>query len=536
MMQLPLLLLLAVSTTYGARILGVFTTSSVSHQVVFQPIWKELSLRGHDVVVITPNPLRDPKLTNLTEIDVSFLYTYPNEQNVVTHERTHWDLLRMKSWNMRDLGGIIEHPPVADMLRNKNISFDLMIAEVFSTVVTPFSYRFNCPLVGIASLSVLSPTHEAIGNPAHPLLHPDLTTTFGEDMTFWEKIDAVLFAIVQRIKHYADGLPRFDAELRRYFGPDMPYLGDLERNMSLLLLNTNPVIHGARAYTTAVVELGMMHLKKKKALPRVTNLFSLLLFISLGISIYQILFYIKINYFQNLKKFLDDAKEGVIYFNLGSNIKSNQIDETKRIIIMEVFSQLPYKVLWKFESEELPNKPSNVNISTWLPQQDLLGHPNIKLFITQGGLQSLEEAITNEVPLLAIPFWADQHGNSKRIAKLEIGLHLVFSTLTKETFKSSIVEIIENPKYKQKIREVNKIIHDQPMNSLERAVWWIEYVIRHKGAPYFRNRVVDMPWYEYFLLDVIGFVLLVICIVVMVLYKSAKALARHSLCTKIKSE
>lgn len=113
-------------------------------------------------------------------------------------------------------------------------------------------------------------------------------------------------------------------------------------------------------------------------------------------------------------------------------------------MILEVFSELPYKILWKFENDELEGKPANVKISKWLPQQDLLGHPNIKLFVTQGGLQSLEEAIVNETPLLAIPFIGDQFQNALKIKKLGIGLNLNFQKLDKVSFKSAITEIINN--------------------------------------------------------------------------------------------
>lgn len=58
----------------GAKILGIIPTPSYSHQLAFQPIWRELSLRGHNVTVITANPLNDPKLINLTEINISTVY------------------------------------------------------------------------------------------------------------------------------------------------------------------------------------------------------------------------------------------------------------------------------------------------------------------------------------------------------------------------------------------------------------------------------------------------------------------------------
>lgn len=141
---------------------------------------------------------------------------------------------------------------------------------------------------------------------------------------------------------------------------------------------------------------------------------------------------------------MDNSPEGVIYFSFGTNIKSKYIPEHKKKIILETFSQLPYKVLWKFESDELEGKPQNVMISKWLPQQDLLGHPNIKLFITQAGLQSLEEAIVRGTPLLAIPFMADQFQNAMKIKNLGIGLNLDFNSLNTDTFKLSILEIANN--------------------------------------------------------------------------------------------
>lgn len=107
---------------------------------------------------------------------------------------------------------------------------------------------------------------------------------------------------------------------------------------------------------------------------------------------------------------------------------------------------MPYKILWKFEDDQLENKPRNVQINKWLPQQDLLRHPNIKLFITQAGLQSTEEALLNGVPLLALPFMADQHFNAKSIVKLEVGRQLDFQTLSDENFSESILEILRNSK------------------------------------------------------------------------------------------
>lgn len=78
------------------------------------------------------------------------------------------------------------------------------------------------------------------------------------------------------------------------------------------------------------------------------------------------------NNFQDLQKYLDDAKEGVIYFSLGSNVKSVAVSDEKRNAILSAFSEMPYKILWKWESDTLPGIPKNVKIQQWFPQRDIL--------------------------------------------------------------------------------------------------------------------------------------------------------------------
>nr|CAD7437949.1 unnamed protein product [Timema bartmani] len=63
--------------------------------------------------------------------------------------------------------------------------------------------------------------------------------------------------------------------------------------------------------------------------------------------------------------------------------------------------------------------------------------------------------------------------------------------------------------YASNMRRLSAIFHDQPETPLERAVYWTEYVLRHGGAPHLRSVAVDLPLYQYLLLDV-GLVLLLL--------------------------
>lgn len=53
-------------------------------------------------------------------------------------------------------------------------------------------------------------------------------------------------------------------------------------------------------------------------------------------------------------------------------MKSTDLSPTLKQVISETFSELPYKVLWKFDEEELVKKSDNVKIVKWIPQQDVL--------------------------------------------------------------------------------------------------------------------------------------------------------------------
>jgi glucuronosyltransferase len=124
-----------------------------------------------------------------------------------------------------------------------------------------------------------------------------------------------------------------------------------------------------------------------------------------------------------MKKFVEAGKKGAVLVSMGTNIRSDQLDNERLSMFLEAMEQLPdYNFIWKFESDSLPgNLPKNVMIIPWLPQNDILGHPRTKGFITHSGLLGTHEAIWHGVPMVGIPFIADQHrvGIKFKLAKLQ---------------------------------------------------------------------------------------------------------------------
>ncbi|XP_031357721.1 UDP-glucuronosyltransferase 2B33-like [Photinus pyralis] len=177
---------------------------------------------------------------------------------------------------------------------------------------------------------------------------------------------------------------------------------------------------------------------------------------------------------KSIRRYLDGSHQGFIYFSLGSNVKSKDIPSSTLNTILETFRELPYRILWK----------------------------------------------------VGMPFFVDQPFNVQQMVSLGFALSVDYKTMSKETFKQAILEVINNDKYRNRIRELANLVEDQPMTGLERAVWWTEYVIRHKGAAHLKSPALDMPWYQYYFLDVISVLLFTLIGALYFMVKVIKATLR----------
>ncbi|XP_064074696.1 UDP-glucosyltransferase 2-like isoform X4 [Vanessa tameamea] len=280
--------------------------------------------------------------------------------------------------------------------------------------------------------------------------------------------------------------------LKSIIGSNIPNLNDLRKKNRMLFLNVHPVWDFNRPVPPNVLYLGALHLKPQRDLPK------------------------------DLKSYLDSSKNGVIYVSFGTNVKPSMFPPETLEIFTDVFSQLAYDVLWKWDNDELPGRPKNVRISKWLPQSDLLRHPKIKLFITQGGLQSTDEAIAAGVPLIGIPMLGDQWFNVEQYVKFNIGKGLSIDTLTGKQLMDAIKTISYSESYRQNVVKLRSFMKDQPQSSLERAVWWTEHVLRHSDVEYRRTPAANIHWTEYYELGIVllllGSLIVLLSVTVLAIY------------------
>lgn len=181
----------------------------------------------------------------------------------------------------------------------------------------------------------------------------------------------------------------------------------------------------------------------------------------------------------------------------------NTIDEEKMDVIMNTLGKLPQEVLLKGHRESFPeNLPKNIHVQDWFPQLELLCHSNIKFFITHGGLMSMQEAAHCGVPVLGIPVFPDHTLTVSNYISKGAGLDLTYSEISSQQLEEAFQQLLTNKSYSTAAKKLSNLFRDRPMKPLDSALYWIEYVVRHGGAPQLRTLAADLIWFEYYLLDV----------------------------------
>ncbi|XP_019625539.1 PREDICTED: UDP-glucuronosyltransferase 2C1-like [Branchiostoma belcheri] len=199
------------------------------------------------------------------------------------------------------------------------------------------------------------------------------------------------------------------------------------------------------------------------------------------------------------------GEDGVIVVSFGSMVKT--MSEEKREIFAAAFARLRQKVVWRYVGEKPTGLGENTKLLVWLPQNDLLAHPKTRAFITHAGSNGVYEALHHGVPMVCLPLFSDQPANAARVVARGLGVTLDFSTVTADQLYQAILHVLTNKSYRETAARLSRLHRDQPQSPMERAVWWIEHVIQHGGLPHLRARAVELPWYQYYLLDVAAFLL-----------------------------
>ncbi|CAG0924002.1 unnamed protein product [Notodromas monacha] len=299
----------------------------------------------------------------------------------------------------------------------------LLTTHVANECMFGFINRLKVPFGYFFSAGDLPWSSVAVGNPIPTSFVPYLASVYGDRMNFVERMMNFGFTwAVQatRQRTYSQVEPIVREAFK--WSPEDPSIPELEKNVSLVVLNQDQRLFQYPGPTMPnMIEIGGAHCRPPKRLPK------------------------------NLKTWFDKSGTGnVIFFSMGSAVSSNNFPKQKWQAFVQAFQRvsrtLEVRILlkWDGQVEELA-EDANFLVLPWIPQQDVLGHQKVKLFITHGGLLSSQETTFHAVPILGIPVGADQMMNLKRISDADAGKMLLWGDITTQRLVSDITDVLTDP-------------------------------------------------------------------------------------------
>ncbi|XP_005359489.1 UDP-glucuronosyltransferase 2B18-like [Microtus ochrogaster] len=147
---------------------------------------------------------------------------------------------------------------------------------------------------------------------------------------------------------------------------------------------------------------------------------------------------------KEIEDFVQSSGEhGVVVFSLGSTVGT--LTEERANVIAAGLAQIPQKVLWRFEGKKPDTLGSNTRLYKWIPQNDLLGHPKTRAFITHGGTNGIYEAIYHGIPVVGIPLFGDQFDNVVHMKTKGAGVRMDFLTMSSTDLLHAVKTVTNDP-------------------------------------------------------------------------------------------
>ncbi|XP_025203094.1 UDP-glucuronosyltransferase 2C1-like [Melanaphis sacchari] len=482
------------SSVGAANILAIQPLPGKSHWNVMRAVLRAFTDRGHNVTVFTP--FIDGDRDGYTEVDISeqikpvlgidanyMIKNFGSMHNGMPHMLKHTRLNCDMIYGHRRMVDILE--------RSGTREFDLVVTEPLVSECVAYVATVLCvPMIYVVPFPVVTYLERSLtGHIINPATVGHIMSRHGTPKTFAERLGNVVVTVhCSILMWYTEWQQRW-AHLRPYDTVDLI-------KPSVIFINSYFITESARPLTPEVVQIGGIHLAPPEPLPK------------------------------EILEFIDDAPHGVICLSFGSVVLMSSLPETVQRAFRNALDKVPQKVLWKYEGE-MKDKPKNVMTLKWFPQRHILLHPNVKLFISHGGISGVYESVDAGVPILGFSFFNDQPRNIDNLVDAGMAISMDILSVTEDKLLNAILEIVNNDRYKKNAKIASQRFKDRPMSPADSAVYWAEYVLRHNGAPHLKSQALNLTWYQYFLLDVISTFLFITFIILFIIFYILKFICNY---------
>ncbi|XP_056136104.1 2-hydroxyacylsphingosine 1-beta-galactosyltransferase isoform X1 [Lampris incognitus] len=476
----PLLFLLGLyswspSVSWAAKLIVVPPIMFESHLYIFKTLATALHQEGHETHFlvsegrnIPPSPhyhfQRYPGIFNSSTAD-NFLQS--KVRNIFSGRLTFLELFDILDHYSQNCDAVVGSDEV--MTRLKEAKFDLLLVDPNEMCGFVIAHILGVKYA-VFSTGLWYPAE--VGAPAPLSYVPEFNSLLTDRMSLIQRITNTAVYLVQRFGVHYIALPKYDRIMKKYGVKPKVAMADLVQGSRLWMLCTDMALEFPRPTLPHVVYIGGILTKPPNPLP------------------------------QEFETWVNDtAEHGLVVVSFGAGVKYLSHDIAHKLA--GALARLPQHVVWRFSGVPPSNLGNNTKLVEWMPQNDLLGHSNTRAFLSHGGLNSIYEAMYHGVPVVGVPLFGDHYDTMTRVAAKGMGIMLHWKTMTEEDLHTALISIIKDSRYRQKARLLSTIHKDQPGHPVTRAVYWISYILRHRGADHLRSSVYEVSTYQYFLLDVV---------------------------------
>lgn len=157
------------------------------------------------------------------------------------------------------------------------------------------------------------------------------------------------------------------------------------------------------------------------------------------------------------------ADRPLVYISLGTVLKGSPSFFAS---CMDAFREENVDVILStgraFDSRKLKNIPENFHVFPFVPQPLVLEMADV--FITHGGMNSINEAFVSGTPMVVIPFVSDQPVNAQQVEALGAGRVLLPRDVTPERLRRAVFSLLEDEAVRASLRRIRQSIDAAPGN------------------------------------------------------------------------
>ena len=147
--------------------------------------------------------------------------------------------------------------------------------------------------------------------------------------------------------------------------------------------------------------------------------------------------------------------------------------------LLEGLGETGLKILWSLPENQrsiLPALPTTVRVESFVPQAAVLSHPNVVAFVSHCGMNGIHESLYYGKPILALPFFGDQHYNAARLVDLGVASKLNKHDFSRMDVSNKINQLLHDPCYREKALHISTAL--KQTDGLNQAAQIVETVLQ----------------------------------------------------------